>query len=126
VDTRLVWVLLFAVAVGLLVLFSLRSIQPGTAAGRLVARMAAAQESLARRYPDSGFRLQLVRPAPGVTNLVVTVRPPHADSTLVAALIEDMELVVRQYLDPDRFDTLVLAVAGKVVRTVPARASPAR
>ncbi len=126
-NTRLVWVILFAVAVGLLVLFSLRSVQSGTTVSRLVAQTAAAQESLARKYPESSLSLlRTIQPAPGVTNLVVDVRPPKTDSTPIATFLADVELVVRQNLDLNQFDTLLLCVAGQVVRIMPARAGPAR
>ncbi|MEO0078303.1 MAG: hypothetical protein ABIK86_04800 [candidate division WOR-3 bacterium] len=120
-NTRLVWVVLFAVVVGLLVLFSLRSLQSGTAANKLVTGMSAAQQLLARQHPDIRFELRLARPAPGIVNLVVNIEPPHTESTLVTTLVSDAEEAVRQSVGLTRFDTLVIAIASTITRIVPAR-----
>ncbi len=104
-------------------LFSLRSLQSGTAANELVAGMAAAQQSLARQHPDTRFELRLSRPAPGIVNLIVNIEPSHVESTLVTTLVSDAEQAVRQSMDLTRLDTLVLAVTGTVVRSMPAKNS---
>jgi hypothetical protein len=117
VSTRLVWVILFAVAVGLVAFFSLRSVQSGAASNQLVATLAAAQQVLAQRHPDSRFHVRFARPAPKVSNLVVTIEPAHADSAAVTALVESVEQVVRNRPELTRFDSLVVVVAGRVVRS---------
>jgi hypothetical protein len=124
VNTRLVWVILFAVVVGLLAFFSLRSLQSGAPANALVVRLAATQQALGRGLPDNRFRVQLSRPTDDVRNLVVTIQPARTDSATIAALVDGTERIVREETDLSGFDSLVIAVFDRVVRTVPARDIP--
>jgi hypothetical protein len=122
VTTRLVWVILFAVVVGLMLLFLTRSVQSGSRVGRLVEQMAATQQTLTREYPDSRFRVQVLTPRRSVRELVVSIQPGRADSASTATIAESTLAVVRRTVDLSGFDSLVVTVSGKAVRSVPAAA----
>jgi len=115
--TRLVWVIIFALLIGALVIVSLRSL-PG--AQRLV-EVEQARETLSRLFPDSRFHIQFSTPNPGVRNLVVTIQPGRADSNSVAAQADSAESVTRQKVDLSSYDSLVIAVFDRVYRAVPTR-----
>ena len=119
--TRLIWVILFAVLVGALLLFSLRTMQSGTKLNQRLVEVQQARETLSGMFPDSRFRIQFSAPRPGVRNLVVTIQPGHADSGAVARMVESAESVVRQKVDLSGYDSLVVAVFDSIYRTVPAR-----
>jgi hypothetical protein len=118
--TRLVWVIIFAVLIGALVLISLRSL-PGTRVNQQLAQVAQAREVLSRLYPDSRFRIQFSTPDPGVRNLVVTIQPGRADSASIAAQVDSAESVLRRKVDLTGYDSVVIAVFDRVYRGVPAR-----
>jgi hypothetical protein len=118
--TRLIWVIIFALLVGALVIVSLKSL-PGARVNRQLVEVGQARETLARMFPDSRFRVQLSNPAPGVRNLVVTIQPGQADSASVAAQVDSAESVTRQRVDLSGYDSLVIAVFDRVHRTVPVR-----
>lgn len=118
--TRLIWVIIFAVLVGALVIVSLRSL-PGTRVNRQLVEIGQARETLSRMFPDSRFRVQLSKPAPGVRNLVVTIQPGRADSASVAAQVDSAESVTRQKVDLSNYDSLVIAIFDRAHRAVPAR-----
>ena len=119
--TRLIWVILFAVLVGALVIFSLKSLQTGTRLKQHLAEVAGARETLSGMFPDSRFRIQFSTPNPGVRNLVVTIQPGRADSSSVAAQVDSAESVVRRRVDLSEYDSLVVAVFDRVYRAVPVR-----
>jgi hypothetical protein len=119
--TRLIWVILFAVLVGALVVFSLKSMQTGTKLNQRLAEVQQAREALSGMFPDSRFRIQFSAPKPGIRNLVVTVQPGHADSSAVARMVEAAESIVRRKVDLTGYDSLVVAVFDSVYRAVPAR-----
>jgi hypothetical protein len=118
--TRLIWVIVFAVLVGALVIVSLKSL-PGARVNRQLVEVGQAREILSRMFPDSRFRVQLSNPAPGVRNLVVTIQPGRADSAAVAAQVDSAEWVTRQRVDLSGYDSLVIAVFDRVYRAVPVR-----
>jgi hypothetical protein len=118
--TRLVWVIIFALLVGALVIVSLRSL-PGTHVNRRLVEIEQARQTLSRMFPDSRFRIQFSTPNPGVRNLVVTIQPGQADSASVAAQADSAESVMRRGVDLTIYDSLVVAVFDRVYRTVPAR-----
>ncbi len=118
--TRLVWVIIFAVLVGALVLISLKSL-PGTRVNQQLVQIAKANEVLSRRFPDSRFRIQFSKPAEGVRNLVVTIQPGRTDSASIAAQLDSAEAVVHRTVDLSRYDSLVVAVFDRVYRAVPVR-----
>jgi len=119
--TRLIWVIIFAVLVGALVVFSLKSMQTGARINRRLAEVQQAREALSRMFRDSRFRIQLSTPTPDVRNLVVTIQPGRVDSASVAAQVDSAESVTRQKVDLASYDSLVIAVFDRVYRTVPAR-----
>jgi hypothetical protein len=118
--TRLVWIIIFALLIGALVIISLRSL-PGTRVNQRLVEIEQAREALSRMFPDSRFRIQFSNPSPGVRNLVVTVQPGRADSSSVAAQVDSTESVVRRTVDLAGYDSLVVAVFDRVYRAVPAR-----
>jgi hypothetical protein len=119
--TRLIWVILFAVLVGAILLFSLKTMQTGNKLNQRLAEVEQAREALSGMFPDSRFRIQFSAPKPGVRNLVVTIQPGNADSGAVARMVESAETVVRRKVDLTGYDSLIVAVFDSVHRTVPAR-----
>jgi hypothetical protein len=119
--TRLIWVILFAVLVGVLLVFSLKTMQTGTKLNQRLVEVQQARETLTGMFPDSRFRIQFSTPKPGVRNLVVTIQPGRADSSSVAAQVDSAESVVRRRVDLAGYDSLVVAVFDRVYRTAPAR-----
>jgi hypothetical protein len=118
--TRLVWVIIFALLVGALVMVSLKSL-PGTRVNRRLIEIEQARETLSRMFPDSRFRIQFSTPNPGVRNLVVTIQPGQTDSSSVAAQVDSTESILHREVDLTGYDSLVLAVFDRVYRAVPAR-----
>jgi hypothetical protein len=119
--TRLIWVIVFAVLVGAMLLFFARSMQTGTKLNQRLVEVQQAREALSGAFPDSRFRVQFSAPRPGVRNLVVTIQPGQADSGAVARMVEAAESVVRRKVDLTVYDSLVVAVFDSVYRAVPAR-----
>ncbi len=118
--TRLVWVIIFALLIGALVLVSIRSL-PGARINQRLVEVEQARETLSRLFPDSRFRIQFSTPNPDVRNLVVTIQPGRADSSSVAEQADSAESVVRRRVDLADYDSLVVAVFDRVYRAVPAR-----
>jgi hypothetical protein len=118
--TRLVWVIIFALLIGALVIVSLRSL-PGARVNQRLVEAEQAREALSRLFPDSRFRIQFSTPNPDVRNLVVTIQPGRADSAAVAEQADSAMSVVRRRVDLTAYDSLVVAVFDRVYRTVPAR-----
>jgi len=116
--TRLIWVIIFALLVGALVIVSLRSL-PGARINQRLIEVEQARETLSRMFPDSRFRIQFSTPNPDVRNLVVTIQPGRADSSSVAAQADSAESVTRQKVDLSSYDSLVIAVFDRVYRTAP-------
>jgi hypothetical protein len=117
--TRLIWVIIFALLIGALVIISLKSL-PGTRVNQQLAQVAQARETLSRMFPDSRFRIQFSTPNPGVRNLVVTIQPGRTDSASIAAQVDSAESVVRRKANLTGYDSLVVAVFDRVYRAVPA------
>jgi hypothetical protein len=116
--TRLVWVIIFALLIGALVVVSLRSL-PGTRVNQRLVEAEQARETLSRLFPDSRFRIQFSTPNPDVRNLVVTIQPGRADSASVAEQADSAMSVVRRRVDLTGYDSLVIAVFDREYRTVP-------
>jgi hypothetical protein len=119
--TRLIWLIVFAVLVGALLLFSLKTMQTGNKLNQRLAEVEQAREALSGMFPDSRFRIQFSTPNPGIRNLVVTIQPGRADSSSVTAQVDAAESVVRRSVDLTGYDSLVVAVFDRVYRAVPAR-----
>jgi hypothetical protein len=120
VVTRLVWVIIFALLVGALVMVSLKSL-PGARINQRLVEAEQARETLSQLFPDSRFRIQFSTPNPGVRNLVVTIQPGRADSSSVAEQADSAESVTRQKVDLSSYDSLVIAIFDRVYRAVPVR-----
>ena len=118
--TRLIWVIVFALLIGALVIISLKSL-PGTRVNRQLVDAERTHQTLSRMFPDSRFRIQFSTPNPGVRNLVVTIQPGRADSSAIAAQVDSAESVVRRDVDLGGYDSLVIAVFDRVHRAVPTR-----
>ncbi len=118
--TRLIWVIIFVVLVGALLLITLKSL-PGTRVSRQLAEIQQAHDVLARRFPDSRFRIQFSAPDSNIRNLVVTIQPARTDSASVATQLDSAESIVRRTVDLSRYDSLVVAVFDRVYRAVPVR-----
>jgi len=119
--TRLVWVIIFAVLVGLLVVFSVKTLQSGNRLNQRLVEVQRARETLSAAFPDSRFRIQFSAPRPGVRDLVVTIQPGNADSVVIARMVDSAESVVRRRVELTGYDSLVVAVFDSVYRTVPVR-----
>lgn len=118
--TRLIWVIIFALLIGALMLVSLRSL-PGARVNQQLVEVEQARETLSQLFPDSRFRIQFSTPSPGIRNLVVTIQPGRVDSSSVAAQADSAESVVRRRVDLAGYDSLVVAVFDRVYRAVPTR-----
>ena len=118
--TRLIWVIVFALLIGALVIISLKSL-PGTRVNQQLVDAERAHETMSRMFPDSRFRIQFSTPNPGVRNLVVTIQPGRADSSSIAEQVDSAESVVRRRVDLSGYDSLIVAVFDRVYRAVPAR-----
>ncbi len=118
--TRLVWVIVFALLIGAIVLLSLRSL-PGTRVNQRLIEIGKAREALSALFPESRFRVQLSTPNAGVRNLVVTIQPGRADSSSLAEQVDSAESVLRRQVDLSGYDSLVIAVFDRVYRAVPTR-----
>jgi hypothetical protein len=118
--TRLVWVIIFALLIGALVIISLKSL-PGTRVNQRLVEAEQARETLSRMFPDSRFRIQFSTPNPGVRNLVVTIQPGQTDSSSVAAQVDSAESVLRRKANLTGYDSLVVAVFDRVYRSFPTR-----
>lgn len=114
------WVIIFALLIGALAIFTLKSL-PGSRLSSQLVEVAMSDKALAGMFPDSRFRIQFSTPNPGVRNLVVTIQPGRADSMSVAAQVDSVESVVRRDVDLTHYDSLVIAVFDRVYRTIPAR-----
>ncbi len=119
--TRLIWVIVFAVLVGAVLLFFAKSMQSGTRVNERLAEVARAHQALSGMFPDSRFRIQFSTPKPNLRNLVVTIQPGRADSSSVTMQVESTEAVVRRNVNLSGYDSLVIAVFDSIHRTVPAR-----
>ncbi len=118
--TRLVWVIIFALLIGALILVSLRSL-PGARVSQQLVEVEQAREALSGLFPDSRFRIQFSTPNPDARNLVVTIQPGRTDSSSVAEQVDSAESVVRRRVDLAGYDSLVIAVFDRVYRAVPTR-----
>ncbi len=118
--TRLVWVIIFALLIAALAIFSLKSL-PGTRINKQLAEAELARKTLSGMFPDSRFRIQFSIPNPGIRNLVVTIQPGRADSASIAAQVDSAESVVRRSVELAGYDSLVVAVFDHVYRAVPFR-----
>ena len=101
--TRLVWVIIFALLIGALILVSIRSL-PGARINQRLVEVEQARETLSRLFPDSRFRIQFSTPNPDVRNLVVTIQPGRADSSSIAEQADSAESVVRRRVDLADYD----------------------
>jgi hypothetical protein len=119
--TRLIWIIVFAVLVGALLLFFAKSMQTGAKLNQRLVEVQQARETLSGMFPDSRFRIQFSAPKPGVRNLVVTIQPGNTDSVTVAQMVESAETVVRRKVDLTGYDSVIVAVFDSVYRAVPAR-----
>ena len=118
--TRLIWIIVFALLIGALVIISLKSL-PGTRVNQQLVEVEQAHETMSRMFPDSRFRIQFSNPNPGIRNLVVTIQPGRADPSSIAAQVDSAESVVRRRVDLTHYDSLIVAVFDRVYRAVPAR-----
>jgi len=116
----MVWVIIFALLIGAIVIVSLKSL-PGTRVNRRLLEVEQARGALSQMFPDSRFRIQFSAPHPEIRNLVVTIQPGRTDSASVAGQVDSTEAVVRRRVDLTGYDSLVIAVFDRVYRTVPAR-----
>jgi hypothetical protein len=78
--TRMVWVILFALVAGVMLLFFARSLRSGNAVNTLLADISRTHDLLARQYPDARFMLRSASPDGKVRNLVIFIVPGPADS----------------------------------------------
>jgi predicted deacylase len=118
--TRLVWLIIFALLIGAIVIISLKSL-PGARVNQRLVEIEQARETLSRMFPDSRFRVQFSTPNPGVRNLVITIQPGRTDSSAVAAQVDSAESVIRRRVDLTGYDSLVVAVFDHVYRAAPTR-----
>jgi hypothetical protein len=119
--TRLIWVIVFAVLVGAMLLFFARTMQSGSRVSERLAEVASARQALTGMFPQDRIRIQQSQPRPGIRNLVVTIQPARTDSTSVQAVVAAAESVVRSKVSPAGFDSLVVAIFDRVERSVPLR-----
>jgi hypothetical protein len=114
--TRLIWVLVFAVLVGAVLLFFAKSFRAGSGVNELMAEISAAQSLLARQYPQANVTIRSAQSRPGVRNLVVFVAPGAADSAAAERMADSALMVVAAAVNPRGFDSLIVALDGVAVR----------
>jgi len=115
--TRLIWVILFAVIIGLLAIFTMRGLQQSTNAALGAEELDKARRELEHRYPRAFFTVRLHVPAPKVRNLAVTVRPgPYAGE--LDAMLDRVQTILEDELDLATYDTLKVYVADSLARTL--------
>jgi hypothetical protein len=119
--TRVIWVIIAVLVVGIVFLFLVRIARSGSSAGARLTEISRAHGELAARFPDSRFRIQLSRPRPEVRNLVVTIQPGRADSARLVEMVESTISVLRSRVELTGYDSLLVAVFDSVWRSEPAR-----
>lgn len=112
--TRLVWVILFAVVVGLVLLFLVRAFQSGSAANQRLAELEATRALLSKRFPDREFSLRLSASGSGARNLVILVRPGLAPA--VDATFDSILAVAAEKLRDSGYDSILVRIQDRVVR----------
>jgi hypothetical protein len=120
--TRLIWVVILVLLLGVLFLFFARTMQSGAKANPRIAEISAVQQELSSRFPDSRFRILISRPGPEVRNLVVTIQPGKADSARLAEMVESSIAVLRSRIKLVGYDSLLVAVFDSVWRAEPTAA----
>lgn len=114
--TRLIWVLVFAVLVGAVLLFFAKSFRAGSEVNSLMAEVAAARSLLVRQYPQADITIRSAVPRKGVRNLVVFVAPREEDSAAAERMADSALAVVGSVVSPRGFDSLIVALDGVAVR----------
>jgi hypothetical protein len=119
--TRLVWVVIFAVLVTLLAVWSMKTLQSGSKLTGRLAEVQQAHDDLVKQYPDSRFKLQLSSPKTGIRNIVVTVQPNSSDSAFLDRMADSTITIIRNSMNLSGLDSIVVAVFDRPFRTAPAR-----
>ncbi len=116
--TRLIWVIIFAVIVGLLLLFTLRSLQRGTSAALGVQELDNARRELEHRFPRAEFTIRLSVTGPDARAVLVNVRPgPYADR--LDSLLDRSRSILEDELAGSGFDSVKLFVADSLCCALP-------
>jgi len=115
--TRLIWVILFAVIIGLLVLFTLRTLQSGVKPVAHVMDLAAARGDLEERFPRASFEVRMTFPREGRRNLVVSVEPGR-ESSEPDAMLNIVVSVVEDEVNLADFDSLLVFFSDSLARAV--------
>ncbi len=118
--TRLIWVILFAVVVGLMLLFLVRAFQSGTGINQHLEQLNAARLNLEERYTGSSISFRARPSGSGGRNLAVIVEPDHAAPDEMA---DSILAVVRRDVDLTGYDSVVVMIADSAIRAaaVPGR-----
>jgi hypothetical protein len=117
----MLWVLIFAVLVMVLAVWSLKTLVGGAKVSGRLAEAEKAHEAMVKQYPDCRFKLQVSSPRPGVRNFVVTVQPARTDSTFLDRMADSTIIITREYVGLAGLDSIVVAVFDRPFRTAPAR-----
>jgi hypothetical protein len=117
--TRLLWVIIFALAVGAVLLIFARAFTTADPVSRRLVAIARSGEELGRRFPGHRFRVQVSSPGPNRREVVLSIQPGAADSAELAALPDSAADWLLGRLDLEDFDSLRVALFDSVVRTRP-------
>jgi len=116
--TRLIWVILFAVAVGLLTVFGLRLIRTGAGPTALVLDLGAVRREMKGQFPRADFEIRVVTPAKGRRNLVLRIEPGREPAT-PDRMLGYAEAAVREEVNTTGFDSLFLFISDSLARSLP-------
>jgi hypothetical protein len=118
--TRLIWVILFAVIIGLLAVFTLRMLQSGAKPTADMLDLAAARAELEQRYPRAWFEIRVVTPEENVRNLVVKVEPGR-ESADPDAMLNNVVTIVEDEIDLSGLDSLLVLYNDSLARALALR-----
>ena len=120
-TTRMIWVLIFAVLVGVMLWLFARSFRSGGPVNQVLLDIGRANETLSGQYPGYRFVFRSMAPRPGVRNLVVAVESKRPGADITSTAVDSVLVVSRNVIHLRGFDSLVVVVAGEPVRSELAR-----
>ena len=122
--TRLMWVILFAVVVGFLLLFLARTYQSGSKVNVRLEQLSRLQGVLEARHPELAFRFRIATPGPANRTLVAVVEPRTPGSALPAGLADSVLFAIRRDVGLKGIDSLFVALGESIVLREPTAPGP--
>lgn len=109
--------ILFAVIVGLLTLFALRILQPGTRPVAQMMDLRAAQRALEERYPMAAFEVKFSPSSNDRRNLVVRVKP-GPETRDPDAMLDHVVSIITDEVRLSEIDSLLVFLDNSSARAV--------